>query len=677
MPDTIMAAPVALPMQLRRAPILPATVNTETRSVDVVFTTGAAVRRRRWTGWDTSVPFDEILDVSDRAVDLTRLNAGAPALDSHSVWSSHSQVGVVERAWIEGKEGKATIRFPREGLDQAADRMFGLISDGIIRNVSVGYSIERVKVVEPTAKGEVEQRIVERWTPLEVSFVTVPADPRAQVRAADQASFPIEIIDIRKQKEASMPENTTTVAGDVPASNETRQQSVAPPAFSEPPASRMPEQPAAPDTEAIATRAREGERDRVSTIYDLAGRLNLERGFAEDLVKRGVTVDESRRLILDQVAARSDETRTFPHVSIPLGGRDERVTRRDAVANALLHRYSPTLFQLDDSARQYRGMSLLELARESLTNAGVNTRGLSRDEVATRSLHSTSDFPEILSAVTNKTLRQAYETYPRTFMLFCRQVLATDFKAMNRVQLGEAPQLLEVGESGEFKRGTLGESKESYKVKTYGRVVAITRQTLINDDLDAFTRIPAMYGNSIAQLESDVVWGIITANPAMADGNALFHTTHKNLAGTGTALAVDAVGAARAAMALQTGFDKKTVLNIRPAFLIVPAALELKAEQLVAQNLVPADSTKVVPQSIRTLSPISEPRLDAASPTAWYLAASPNQIDTIEYAYLEGQQGAYIETRNGFDVDGVEIKCRLDFGAKAIDWRGLYKNPGA
>jgi hypothetical protein len=677
MPDTIMVAPVALPMQLRRAPILPATVNTETRSVDVVFTTGAAVRRRRWTGWDTSVPFDEILDVSDRAVDLTRLNAGAPALDSHSVWSSHSQVGVVERAWIEGKEGKATIRFPREGLDQAADRMFGLISDGIIRNVSVGYSIERVKVVEPAAKGEVEQRIVERWTPLEVSFVTVPADPRAQVRAADQASFPIEIIDIRMQKEASMPENTTVMAGDVPASNETRQQSVGPAALSEPPASRMPELSAAPDNEAIATRAREGERDRVSTIYDLAGRLNLERGFAEDLVKRGVTVDESRRLILDQVAARSDETRTFPHVSIPLGGRDERVTRRDAVANALLHRYSPTLFPLEDAARQYRGMTLLELARESLGNAGVNTRGLSRDEVATRALHSTSDFPEILSAVTNKTLRQAYDAYPRTFALFCRQVLATDFKSMHRVQLGEAPQLPEVGESGEFKRGTLGESKESYRVKTYGRVVAITRQVLINDDLDAFTRIPAMYGNSIAQLESDVVWGIITANPAMADGNALLHTTHKNLASTGAALDVASVGAARATMALQTGLDKKTVLNIRPAFLIVPAALELKAEQLVAQNLVPADSAKVVPQSIRTLSPISEPRLDAASATSWYLAASPNQIDTIEYAYLEGQQGAYIETRNGFDVDGVEIKCRLDFGAKAIDWRGLYKNPGA
>ena len=683
MPDTIMPAPASLPMQTRREPIASSSVNPETRSVDVVFTTGAPVRRRRWTGWDTSVPFDEILEVSERAVDLSRLNAGAPALDSHSVWSSFSQVGVVERAWIEGKEGKATIRFPREGLDQAADRMFGLISDGIIRNVSVGYSIDRAKVVEAEKKGDVEKRIALRWTPLEISFVTVPADPRAQVRAADQTSYPIEIIATRSNKEAFMPESTTAAAGDDPAITETRNQpvAVATPAKSD--AAEVRDQPKTPakadmpDTEAVATRVREAERERISTIYDLAGRLNLERSFAEDLVKRGVSVDESRRLILDQVAAKSDETRTFPDVSVPLGGHDERVTRRDAVANALLHRYSPTLFPLEDAARQYRGMTLLELARESLGNAGVNTRGLSRDEVATRALHSTSDFPEILSAVTNKTLRQAYDAYPRTFALFCRQVLATDFKAMHRVQLGEAPQLLEVGESGEFKRGTLGESKESYKVKTYGRVVAITRQVLINDDLDAFTRIPAMYGNSIAQLESDVVWGIITSNPAMADGTALFHANHRNLAGTGAALDVTSVGAARAAMAKQTGLDKKTVLNIRPAFLIVPAALELKAEQLVAQNLIPAATANVVPQSIRTLSPISEPRLDAASETGWYLAASPNQIDTIEYAYLEGQQGAYIETRNGFDVDGVEIKCRLDFGAKAIDWRGLYKNPGA
>jgi len=670
---------IELPAMRRTAELAPNTADAQARTVEVVWSAGARVRRASFFG----EPYDEELSLDPAHVRLERLNAGAPFLKVHELGALDAVIGSVVpgSARLENGRGIALVRISER---DDVEPIWRDIQAGHIRAVSIGYQVHRFEVSKPDGGRELWRAV--DWTPFEVSAVPVGADPAAGFRAQQRLhDCVLHRRDALAQRQGAFPMTDQTqppaAAAAEPHATEETQMTDPTNAAAEPQVrtseTRALSQPIAPDTEAIATRAREGERDRVSTIYDLAGRLNLERGFAEDLVKRGVTVDESRRLILDQVAAKSDETRTFPHVSIPLGGRDERVTRRDAVANALLHRYSPTLFQLDDSARQYRGMSLLELARESLTNAGVNTRGLSRDEVATRSLHSTSDFPEILSAVTNKTLRQAYETYPRTFMLFCRQVLATDFKAMNRVQLGEAPQLLEVGESGEFKRGTLGESKESYKVKTYGRVVAITRQTLINDDLDAFTRIPAMYGNSIAQLESDVVWGIITANPAMADGNALFHTTHKNLAGTGTALAVDAVGAARAAMALQTGFDKKTVLNIRPAFLIVPAALELKAEQMVAQNLVPADSTKVVPQSIRTLSPISEPRLDAASPTAWYLAASPNQIDTIEYAYLEGQQGAYIETRNGFDVDGVEIKCRLDFGAKAIDWRGLYRNPGA
>ena len=675
-----------LPLQTRLARFKPHSADAETRTIEVVWSSGAAVKRYDW--W-ADEEFYEQLDLS--GANLDRLNSGAPVLDSHSSDGLHNVIGVVERAWVDGNEGRAQLR-----LSDRADvePIWRDIQAGHIRAVSIGYQVHRFDISKPDGQRELWRAV--DWTPFEISAVPVGADPAAGFRAkgeqhdcvlhrrdalTEQGASPMtdktpaapadQTNETAATEETTMTDERTGAAETQAHAADTRNQ---PKSQTQGSASAKPE---APDTEAVATRAREAERDRVSTIYDLAGRLNLERSFAEDLVKRGVGVDEARRLILDQVAAKSDETRTFPHVSVPPGGRDERITRRDAVANALLHRYSPTLFQLEDAARQYRGMTLLELARESLGNAGVNTRGLSRDEVATRALHSTSDFPEILSAVTNKTLRQAYEAYPRTFMLFCRQVLATDFKAMHRVQLGEAPQLLEVGESGEFKRGTLGESKESYKVKTYGRVVAITRQTLINDDLDAFTRIPAMYGNSIAQLESDVVWGIITANPAMADGNALFHTTHKNLAGTGAALAIEAVGAARAAMAKQTGLDKKTVLNVRPAFLIVPASLELKAEQLVAQNLVPAATSSVVPQSIRTLAPISEPRLDAASETAWYLAASPNQIDTIEYAYLEGQQGAYIETRNGFDVDGVEIKCRLDFGAKAIDWRGLYKNSGA
>ena len=200
---------------------------------------------------------------------------------------------------------------------------------------------------------------------------------------------------------------------------------------------------------------------------------------------------------------------------------------------------------------------------------------------------------------------------------------------------------------------------------------------MINDDLDAFTRVPALFGTSAATLESDVVWGIFTANPAMADGTTLFHASHKNLAGTGAALDVAGLAKARTAMAQQRGLDGKTLLNVRPSYLVVPSSLELSAEQLLAQNIVPAKAADVVPSSIRSLAVIAEPRLDPASGAVpWFLVASPAAIDTIEYAYLEGQEGVALETRMGFDVDGVEIRARLDFGAKAIDWRGLYKNPG-
>ena len=187
-----------------------------------------------------------------------------------------------------------------------------------------------------------------------------------------------------------------------------------------------------------------------------------------------------------------------------------------------------------------------------------------------------------------------------------------------------------------------------------------------------------MFGDSAARVESDTVWSIFTKNQTMiADGKPLFDPAHKNVSATGTALSLQAVAKARVLMSRQVGLDGKAILNLRPGFLIVPSALEMTAEQLIAVNLVPAIVSNVVPNSIRSLQVISEPRLDDNSTTAWYMSANSSQIDTIEYAYLEGNQGVMLETRLGFDVDGMEIKARMDFGAKAIDWRGFVKDPGA
>ena len=518
------------------------------------------------------------------------------------------------------------------------------------------------------------------WQPMELSAVPVGADPHAGFRANNEQTHPCQLI-----TRAAARENEGTILMDehetverTEDAPETRQldDGEALVRASELPTPVLAQADTAPtDNAEVAEQAVAAERLRIAGIYDAQGKLGIERAVADGLVARGIGLDEARGVLIDQAADQDQQIET--RAQITLGGQDERQTRFSAVETALLHRFEPNRYQLNDAAREWRGYSLIELARAFLETEGERMRGLSRDEIATRALHSTSDFPEILAAVTNKTLRDAYEAAPRTFMPIARRTTASDFKDIVRLQLGEAPQLEKVNESGEFKRGTMGEAKERYRVETYGKVMAITRQVIINDDLDAFTRVPSLFGTSAATLESDVVWGIITDNPAMGDGAVLFHANHKNLTAAGTALDVANLAKARTAMAKQTGLDGKTILNIRPIMLVVPSSLELTAEQLIAQNLVPAKSADVVPGSIRSLAVIAEPRLDPASGAVpWYLFASPAAIDTIEYAYLDGQDGVFIETRNGFDVDGLEIKARLDFGAKAIDWRGIHKNPG-
>jgi len=270
---------------------------------------------------------------------------------------------------------------------------------------------------------------------------------------------------------------------------------------------------------------------------------------------------------------------------------------------------------------------------------------------------------------------------PRSFLPFSRQTTLPDFKEISRVQLGGAPSLKKVVEGGEYTEGSIGEGAEKYRVHKYGRIVSLTWETIVNDDLDALSRIPFAFGASAADLESDLVYAILANNPAMADGVALFHATHGNL-GAAAALAdaldptkPNPLAAMRKAMRLQKGLDGRYI-SVSPQFLIVPPSLEEVALKATNAAIVAAKGIDLNVSGV-SLTPIIEPRLEDASATAWFGAAAPGVIDTIEYAYLEGHEGVYTETKAGFEVDGMQVKCRHIFGAKAIDHRGLYKNAGA
>lgn len=667
-----------LPLQLRAATlaVVKPRADTDDEAVyRVTWTTGATVRRY---DWESDQLYDEELVVEPGTVRLERLNSGsAPVLDTHSAYSIDDVKGVVVQnsATLEGSEGQADVRLDTGPENQAVIRK---VDAGIIRNVSIGYRVYRYEVIQ--REGSVPLYRAVDWEPYEISLVPIGADAGAGIRSAPNL-YPCEITHQPNLKETrTMPDNETNLdpnANPGECATETTTESPATPA------SESGTEPQAPENAARAEGVR-AERTRVAEINKIVKAAKLPDAFAQRCINDGIAIGKVRSMAIDEMARLGGEGGEIRgQVTIT---RDEFDTTRSLVENALLHRHKPTEYKLEDGARQFRGMSLLEIGRDLLERRGIRTRGMARSEVAglmlgldTRSggLMGTSDFPYILANVANKTLRAAYEAAPQTFKPFCRQTTNPDFKTIARTQLGDAPSLDVVAEGGEFKRGSTSDQREQYALATYGKVVAISRQVIINDDLSAFTRLPEMFGRAAADLESDTVWGIITANAAMGDGNALFHTaTHGNLAAAGAVISVASLGAARQAMRQQKGLNGRFI-NVQPKYLLVPSSLETVAQQYVQQTTIVVTKAADFNPFAGNLQVLAEPRLDANSLLSWYTAADPSQIDTIEYAYLEGQEGVYLENRVGFDIDGVELKARLDFAAKAIDWRGFYKNPGA
>jgi hypothetical protein len=327
-----------------------------------------------------------------------------------------------------------------------------------------------------------------------------------------------------------------------------------------------------------------------------------------------------------------------------------------------------------NEAREFMHLRASDMARQCLEARGVDTRSMPPHHVVQRALHTTSDFPELLTGTGNRLLRQGYASYEGGVRRICRESTAPDFRAKSLLMLGEAPTLLQVNEHGEVQRGSMTENKQSYSLATYARIFGITRQAIVNDDLGTFGTMASRLGRSAAQFVATQLAAKLTANPVMADGVALFHATHGNLAGTAAAISIASLSVALQSMRLQKGLDGVTVIDVTPKYLVVPAALEVIAKQYVAQ-ITAAKSSDVNPFTA-DLDVVTDPRLDASSATAWYLAADSGAIDTIEYSFLEGDSGPVIESRAGFDIEGIEMKVRLDFGCGVIDHRGLFKNAG-
>ncbi|MFD1069943.1 head maturation protease, ClpP-related [Luteimonas composti] len=431
------------------------------------------------------------------------------------------------------------------------------------------------------------------------------------------------------------------------------------------------------------------ERERVAEIRGRAtpffGRLDgvgeRIRALADRAIEDGSSADAFGQRLLAVLAEGVEPIgNRFEPDGAPLerGGRGSAFIR--AASDVLAMRGGIQIDEPHAGVRDVRAMSVSEIARSCLSR-DQRDRGLS-GAAAIRAALSTSDFPAILGDTIQKALRRGYEQEPGTHSAWVRRSFVPDFKELSRVILGAMPDLLPVLEGGEYKHGAVDEDKSvPFKVEKFGRIIEVTWEMLVNDDLGALTRIPQGLGQAARRKEADLVYSLFDGSgQTMQDGNVLFHASHNNLASSSTALDESALAKGRLLLRKQTSVGGGA-LNLTPKFLLVPPEMESAAEKVLAASSihVSAGLENATPEWIRRLQLIVESRLPS---TAAYLLADNNQIDTVELATLEDEAptigkpiGPHVSEEDGFDNDTKKFKVRLTAGARFLDWRGVVKLP--
>ncbi|MGD2818196.1 ClpP-like prohead protease/major capsid protein fusion protein [Escherichia coli] len=440
----------------------------------------------------------------------------------------------------------------------------------------------------------------------------------------------------------------------------------------EPAVSRTPVQAAAPvvDEDSIRAQVLAEQKARVNGINDLfamfGGRYQTLQ--AQCLADPECSLEQAREKLLNEMGRESTPSNKNTPAHIYAGNGN---FVGDGIRQALMARAG---FEKTERDNVYNGMTLREYARMSLTERGIGVSSYNPMQmVGAAFTHSTSDFGNILLDVANKAILQGWEDAPETYEQWTRKGQLSDFKIAHRVGMGGFSALRQVREGAEYKYVTTGDKQATIALATYGELFSITRQAIINDDLNMLTDVPMKLGRAAKSTIADLVYAILTSNPKISTDNvSLFDKAkHANVLES-AAMDVASLDKARQLMRVQKEGERH--LNIRPAFVLVPTAMESVANQVIHSSSVKgADINAGIINPVKDFATvIAEPRLDDNSQTTFYLAASKGS-DTIEVAYLNGVDTPYIDQMEGFSVDGVTTKVRIDAGVAPVDHRGLVK----
>ncbi len=661
----------------------------------------------RWYG-------TEILSHSEGAVNLERLNSIGCVLYNHN---RDKVIGKILRAWTEDGRGYAEIEFDQ---DDDSEVVFRKVTSGTLKGVSVGYMVdvwEDVAANKQSSDGRFVGpcSIATRWTPHEISIVSIPADPTVGVGRSQEQGSPeekgvsgldyyerlLQINNMRKEVTKRMGleeliQRQTAILNEAKAAgreltaqerqrfDELQKQIDAIRAMGGKESGRQ-EPVTGEDIESIRESERQAERERIREIEKMCEHFEMD---AREFIDDGHSVEEARKEVMERLMKTN--------APIPQGGRadvcvDATDKFRAAAGDALVMRSGIELSHPAEGARELMGMSLRDMAIECLAaegQTGLNRR--SSEEIYTLAyrqfFNPTAAFPAILDNAINKAYVEGHKKAAVTFDRWTKKGSLKDFKtADNNYLAGPAGEFLEVPEGGELKHDTVRDEKRpTRKLKTYGRQFTLTRQAFINDDIELVTRIPARYAASARKTINKQCCEIMVNNPAIYDGTPLFSKAHGNLVKTGTGITQTSMQIM--ITALQTQKDEfGDAIIVRPAKILVPVGYAFGTYTLFYS---PTINTEGNTQAVNPLygyreqiEIIEEPTLNAlcngfGNVMPWFLIGAAEDTDFIEVDYLNGQEIPTIRRMETPGTLGFIWDIYLDWGISVMDYRGAIKNPG-
>lgn len=708
-----------------RASVVPETWNDEAGTVDIVWTTGARGLRSPWFG----EPFYEELEVTRTAVDLSRLNNGAPFLNAHNGYELGAVVGVVERAWIEDGKGMATVRFSDRADVQPIRQD---VKAGILRHISVGYDPKKYKDV-----GEQDGKRILRavqWLPMELSLVPMGFDDGAVTRARNDGDAVYEVPITRgsgPQENAAManvdpnqggsPAPATASAPPAPSAPAPVVVNVLPPSGeatrSAPPVQGTSSASLTADQiREAGLAAVKADRERSADIVRRATAVGLVE-FGRQLADSGIGVDDAKDKILEELARRQGAQPS----NIPSGGgvqitddnRDRwmagaqsRIIERAGLVELMAKHAAKRGETYKPDAAEFRSMRMYDLAKDSLARSGLSDSRIRRmsdrelvGQAFTRAMgdQTTSEFSTLLENTMHKVLMAAYDLAEVTWPRFCKVGSVTDLRAHPMYQKGSLGRLQKVNEGGEIENLKAGDGrKESVQAYTYAGMVSLSREAIINDDLGVFSDMGTDAGEAAAYTVELLVYDLLADNSGLgsnlSDGLPLFDATRTVVDSTGTSrslsnvgtdstIGVAAIEADRVQMALIRDVTGNRVIGLRPSVLLLPVGLEGTAK-VINQSTWDVDAVGTalpnmfqVPNKVVGLfhDIVGSPHL---SGTRRYQFADPARYPSIMVAYLNGQSSPVIETREGWRTTGVEWRILLDAAVAGVNHRNCLTNDG-